>query len=177
MGPMFSGKTQSLISIFNKYKYTDKKICVFKFKNDNRYSTSDNLCNFNKNEIDKKYIIICEYLLNPKNNILNNDIIFIDEGQFFKDLTDCIKILKLNNKEVYVSYLNLQYNNTPFKNGDVLNYADKITILSSICYKCKKNACITKLISENTEINKNTEINIGSDNMYKPSCMNCFYDS
>jgi thymidine kinase len=40
-GPMFSGKSSSLLSKLEKYKYQRKKIVVFKPSMDDRYSAAD----------------------------------------------------------------------------------------------------------------------------------------
>lgn len=172
-GPMFSGKTQELINIYNKYKYSNFKILIFSYT-DKRYSDDDKvLCNFNQNVINQG-VIKTTLLSNYYNSIKENDIIIIDEGQFFDDLVKTINFIKEQGKICYISYLNLQYNNKPFNNIDCLAYADVINIKKSICYNCKEEAGNTKLLmKDDIKLINNQLISIGGKDKYYPSCLKC----
>ena len=80
-GPMFSGKTKTLIRVINEYKAIGKKVFVFKPKIDDRYA-EDEIISHDK-DVTKavnisRPIEIFDYHLNA-------DVIAIDEVQFFDD--------------------------------------------------------------------------------------------
>ena len=51
---------------------------------------------------------------------------------------------------------------------DLIPMCDKITKLTAICYKCKKEALFSYRVTDTS-----TQVDIGSDN-YIPLCRNCY---
>ena len=77
VGSMFSGKTEHLINIYNKFK-DQKNIFVINHNFDNRYSTNDIVShNGNKIKINMKVNNLSEISLNSINNF---QIFIINEG-------------------------------------------------------------------------------------------------
>src|SRR5690606_30230895 len=136
---------------------------------DIRYTTNNNTIVTN-DKISYNYlnVISISNLLDNISKIEEFDNIFIDEGQFFNDLTQAIKYLKLKNKNIYISYLNLDYQLKPFSNVDVLCHADNLIVLTSVCYKCKISISnYTQLIDENKIKDKANNIIIAGLETFK----------
>lgn len=169
IGPMYSGKTTTLLQIYKKYKLTNKKICVINYVEDIRYD-------INKMSTHDKEMINCYNLLNLnelENKIIEeNEIFLINEGQFFNDLKDeVIKLVEENNKIVYVCGLDSDFNREPFNEIiKLIPLCDEIEKKYSICIDCKNgNEAIFNYRLTNE---KNKKI-IGSDK-YIPLCRFCY---
>ena len=92
MGPMFSGKTSELIKRVSRESiYRQKKSILIKYSKDTRYSTDTVLTH-------DKYIIFIKRIYNYTamraeklgdiyNELKEYDIVAIDEGQFFEDVS------------------------------------------------------------------------------------------
>jgi thymidine kinase len=97
------------------------------------------------------------------------DSFFIDEGQFFSDLYDCVlKLVDVHHKHVVVSGLDGDSLRNPF--GEILfliPYADKVKKLSSLCKLCNDGtvAIFTKRL-----IPHNEQIQVGGSEIYIPLC-------
>lgn len=175
IGPMFSGKTHRLILELNKYNHSNKRNLLIKYIDDKRY-TSDNNTIITNDKISYNYVnsISISNLMDNMYYIENFDNMFIDEGQFFEDLTQGIKYLKSKDKNIYISYLNLDYKQNAFLNVDALCHADNIVVLTSVCSICKISvANYTKLI-DSTYYSNNTKI-IGGSELFNPICDKCSY--
>ena len=155
-GPMKSGKTEKMLSIYNINKLMNKQCIIFTPTIDNRKERSI------QNSIKIKYLNdLWDY---------DFDIAFIDEFQFFYNNIDAI--LRLNNrgKDFYISCLNLTSENKPFEICEsIFPYADNIIILKAVCDKCYKyNATRTYC-----KVNKQDDILVGDD-IYLSLCLNCY---
>lgn len=176
LGPMFSGKTTELIQIYNNYNYIDKNVIVVNYAEDTRYhdsmlSTHDrkmipciltmDINDMWENSSNKNYKELHEA-----------DVILINEGQFFKNLKECvIDMVENKNKIVYICGLDGDFKREKFGELlDLIPYCDKVNKLTSLCSKCKNGK---KGIFSCRITNEESQIVIGSDN-YKPLCRNCY---
>ena len=168
LGPMFSGKTTRLIEIYNKYNRSSKNVCVINYVKDTRYH--DNMLSSH----DRKMIpcIFADKLSNIIYNdeVSNADIILINEGQFFEDISESVKILvEIMNKRVYICGLDGDFKRNSF--GTLLNLiplCDNVTKLHSNCNSCNNEAIFSHRISDEKEL-----VVIGSSN-YVPLCRTCY---
>jgi thymidine kinase len=166
-GCMFSGKSTESIRLIRRYKNTEKKILVINHKLDNRYGES---IISSHDKIQLKCVSL-ENLEDMKSldEYKSADIIFIEEGQFFKDLFDFVtNAADKEHKTLYVTGLDGDYKRNMF--GDIcrlIPHAENITKLKAICSICKDGtlANFTKRIVEETELEL-----IGNENMYIPTC-------
>ncbi len=172
LGPMFSSKTLELISIYERYKYTKKKVLVIKHSIDNRYSNDSYLCTHNNIKIPA---LECTNLYDIETidriNILDYDVILIDEIQFFKDNFEFCNNMANKGKIVYASGLSSNFKREMFKNMDMMiSNADNIIFKQAVCQICYiNNASFTIRLSNETR-----EIIIGGDNIYKAVCRKCY---
>ena len=106
VGSMFSGKTEYLIDIYNKFK-DEKNIFVINHNLDNRYENNYIVShNRNKIPINMKANNLSEISLY---SIDNSQIFIINEGQFFPDLFEFVQNLLCKKKHIYISGLDGDY--------------------------------------------------------------------
>lgn len=167
IGPMFSGKTSYIIQKYNPINSIAIKPLI-----DNRYS--------NRKIISHNNITIpclsIDRLINfeKKVNINNLYNIFIDEGQFFSDLNDFIKIMEHKNINIYISALNSDFKRQPFLNITTLYArADKIVYKQGKCKYCDNKSSFTWKIKNNFNL---LQIDVGGIDKYHPVCGNCYED-
>lgn len=169
-GPMFSGKSTSLLAAADKHFHHDpESLFLFKPKQDNRYSEDEIVTHNN----DKKKAIVVEtsqeivdYFLEEANKtvltlrdfVLNRvEAVCIDEAMFFDDdeeavnrdvniVSLCVGLRHLG-VDVYLALLNLDYNLNPFKlgktgltTGDLMCYANNVSVLHAVDTSFHKNS-------------------------------------
>ena len=165
-GPMKSGKSEALLSLYNKYRIAEKHILLIKPKLDNRtpgYIASRNNKSVIANEIETIEEIV---ELIGKNKV---DAIFIDEFQFLKG--DVSKLLDIASKniEIFIAGLNLTAERQPFGLMDkVMCFATKVVFFTAICEECKQEAQYTYC-----KVAKDNDILVG-DSCYEPVCEKCY---
>ena len=166
IGPMYSGKTSSLIHIYNTYRH-HFNILVINHSEDVRYgkqnmSTHDGI----------KIPCIFSSDLSCIENIQDYDMILINEGQFFSNLRrDVLSLVEQHKKHVYIAALDGDFKREPF--GEILDlipYCDKIKKIHALCRKCKngKPALFSHRLSKEKEVKV-----IGNTN-YESLCRKCY---
>lgn len=166
IGPMFAGKSTELIQRIRKLKILNKSYLVLKPIIDNRYSDT----NIVSHDNEKENCVSFDSLDNFINLIDINsfDTIFIDEGQFFKDLkSGVLKIVEKFNKNVVVTGLDGDFNRNEF--GEILKlipYCDKCKKITSLCVFCND---MTPALFSHKISGNNNQIEVGT-NIYKPVC-------
>ena len=183
LGPMFSGKTSKLIDLYNKYTYCNMKVCVINHSLDTRYSETklsshDKMvipCIFMNHLSDIYYYSNLEDPMDVKGQhhllIHKSEVVLINEGQFFDDLYEIVLKLLEENKKVYISGLDGDFQKNKFgKLLDLIPHCDKVTKLESLCGICKDGTkgIFSKRITQETD-----QKVIGVDN-YIPVCRKCF---
>ena len=173
LGCMYSGKTSRLISIYNGYRKKGKNVCVINYKGDTRYhpelmSSHD------------KVMIPCHRVDNIYDVFKNNpdiletaDVYLINEGQFFSDLYDVVKLLVTSHKKtVYVGGLDGDFEMKQF--GQIVNLIPMSTSYEKLyakCTNCNEKASFTKRLTEDSK-----QILIGGIETYIPVCRKCYND-
>jgi thymidine kinase len=186
-GPMYSGKTTRLLDIYKKYKFCDIKTMVYNYGKDNRYSDSllsshdkvmipcikcltlTEIVDFNKIHNTSNTAATDNYMT----EFLEAKVILINEGQFFTDIVEWVKIaVEVYHKMVYVCGLNSDFKRNQFGNWlDLERLSDQVVLLNSFCCHCKKRPAIfSHRLTDETEI----EV-IGSD-CYIPVCRKCYIE-
>jgi thymidine kinase len=172
IGNMFSGKSTELIRRINSIKSINKKVLIINYIHDNRYS-KDSVCSHDNIKI--KSLKTDFLLLIDKELLLNSDFIFIDEGQFFSDLIEFVKLyVDFYKKNITISGLDGDSNRKKF--GcilDLIPLCDSVLKLKAYCIKCCDGtyAPFTKKI-----INNDVLIDIGGSDKYIPVCRTHYYN-
>ena len=178
-GPMKSGKTSRLITLYKQFKFCNIPVIVINNQRDDRYSLThlsthdlvtvpcinvmklSDIVTLSNSEITGSY----------KEEFINTKIILINEAQFFEDIVEWVTLaVEKYNKCVYVCGLNSDFRRLPFGNWlDLELICDKIIHLTALCGNCKERvALFSYRKSEETEV-----IIIGNEN-YIPVCRRCW---
>jgi len=135
MGCMFAGKTEELIKEYYKWKNI-KNVLVINYLKDNRYGDDDFLYSHNNNKIPCKRVLILSEI--DDSTLINNDIILINEGQFFCDLVEKVtQWCEKYHKIIYVAGLDGNFKRDIFPS--ILNLIPKVNEiikLKSLCSLC-----------------------------------------
>lgn len=166
---MFAGKsTYIMIAVRKHVMKGDRALCV-RYQRDNRYSDR---CLASHDQFLTEAISASTIEQVIKQLVMSADVIFIDEGQFFKDIyTGVMKLLDAG-KHVFVSGLTLDYRRKVWEGSDfhkLFLEADTQTTLHAICFNCPNNAPFTRRLNDK---HKQTEL-IGGSETYAPSCRRC----
>jgi len=140
-GPMFSSKTDNLLILLSVGMGIGKKILIINNIIDERpglessgilTSHRDSPCRIKQ----AQQISVNRLEEVPKKEIDENDVIGIDEAQFFEDITLVFEWLKMG-KTIITAGLMFTSESKPF--GDyymLLSHADKVIKLNAVCLPC-----------------------------------------
>ena len=186
IGCMYSGKTSFLVELYKQYKFCGISVAVINHSIDNRYD-NEMLSTHDKVKIpciktDKLMDLYAEYIdiehptdsiprLQDKFKVMSSEVILINEGQFFTDLEEFVKLMLVKGKKIYVSGLDGDFERKKFGHIlDLIPLCDKVTKLTSLCSLCKDG---TRAIFSKRLTNETEQTVVGSDN-YIPVCRSCY---
>ena len=166
IGPMYSGKTSSLIHIYNKY-YQHYKILVVNHEDDTRYG-SHQMSTHDGNKIPCVY----SNTLHNISDIDQYDIILVNEGQFFHDLKkDVLELVEKKHKQVYIAGLDGDFKRNPFDNIiSLIPYCDSIQKVHALCTSCKDGSYALFSL----RLSKETDVKVIGNTNYTPLCRKCY---
>lgn len=166
-GPMFSGKTKTLISKIDDARSLGKTVFVFKPLLDDRYAET-HIVSHDKDEVEAFNIEKPKEILDY---YLNADVVAIDEAQFFDAsiVQVCEKVLR-DGKSVIIAGLDMDYLAHPFGSmPQLLALADDVVKLNSVCTFCSGRARHSHRISK-----ENDQVVLGEKDKYVPLCRSCY---
>lgn len=172
LGPMFAGKSTSLLQNIVWFKYIDEPIMIFKPSYDKRYS--------DKEIVTHNGVKILSEVIDESKEALNNESydklrhVFFDEIHFFdSNIIDVVKTMLKESKNVYISGLDCDYNGEPFYVSSILSgMADYTYKVKATCNVCGKPASKTIRINSNVD---NSYV-LGSTDKYEARCNEHFFD-
>jgi thymidine kinase len=175
---MFSGKSTSMLSEFDRYLIAKKPCLAIKHTRDNRYiHGSGNLVI--KTHAGREYcngdMVQCSKLSDINKELINKvQVIGVSEAQFFDDLIIVVEWANMG-KTIILECLNGDYMQNQFENvSTIIPHVDEIHKLSAICMICyddNKPANFTIRIS-----NEKDQIVIGGADKYKCVCRSCLIE-
>ena len=163
-GPMFSGKTNALLSAYERATIAKKRVQAFKPITDTR---------FGKNVIKSRRFGEIEAITIKRIEDLkkyDTDVYIIDEFQFLEgDVKVIQEMADSKGKIFYINGLDMTAEKKPFGHmPELLAIADHIEKFVAICYDCsEENAIYSYFLGK-----KDTEILIGNHE-YIPLCRKC----
>ena len=169
IGPMFSGKSDKLIEVYNKIYNKDNIIC-FKPVDDSR--DLGVISSRNKQSQLKCYLINkfedILFILRGLNTPFLGKIILIDEAQFIKGNVQYLNYLSIKlDYDIYISGLSLTSDLKPFGcMPEILSISDNIVKLWAHCYYCGRMADYTRCL-----VDKVKDVLVGNEE-YIPVCKN-----
>jgi thymidine kinase len=181
-GPMFSGKTTRLLDIYKKYSFCGIETMVINYEKDNRYSdmllSSHDLVMIPCIRALKLGEIVqfkADNTLDPLSlyykKFLAAKVILINEGQFFEDIVEWVRIaVEHYHKNVYICGLNSDFQRNRFGNWlDLETVCDNIVMLNSFCSHCKRKPAIFS-----HRLSSETALEVIGSNCYIPVCRKCY---
>ena len=176
-GPMFCGKTSSLLHKLSLHKMCGKRVLYVNSDIDTRtdggFSTHNPLI---KDSLDIDQIKVHK-LMDVMERAEGYDVIGIDESQFFDDLVPSVKAMVISlRKIVYVGGLTGDSNMGLFGNMfRLIPMANKVTTLSAICEVCSKGGCMREANFTKRIVGDTGSILVGGHDAYIPVCRECYY--
>jgi thymidine kinase len=180
IGPMFSGKTSTLISEMTRYVDVDIPVLYINSSEDTRgekFSTHNSSLSLISEKINTTKTKTLETI--PDELLNQSSVIAIDEAQFFPDLVSFVKKWLRNKKIIYVGGLDGDIQQKLF--GEIvylIPYATEVRKLNAVCEKCRKKGYIHPApftIRHNT--NQTDKKIIGGKDIYIPVCSDCLFES
>lgn len=171
IGCMYSGKSSELIRRVKRLQTIEQSYIIYNSHFDQRYGTNGVYTH-------DKIHIQCQVSDNLLPQLLTEEFklantIFIEEGQFFTDLYEFVKIaVEKYNKHVVVIALDGDSDRNNF--GEIhklIPFADDITKLKALCSVCKDG---TPGIFSKKIITSTSTIDVGSDDKYIAVCRSCY---
>jgi thymidine kinase len=174
IGSMFSGKTSELLDLYKKFTYCNIPVAIINHSDDTRYHATE-LSTHDKRTIPciqtKNLKDVWNFTTEEPDTSITEEIILINEGQFFEDLYPCVVSMLSKNKTIYICGLDGDFERNKFGHMfDLIPLCDKITKKSSLCSLCKNGTAgiFSHRLSSETQ-----QTLIGSDN-YIPVCRKCY---
>jgi thymidine kinase len=181
LGPMFSGKTRELKRRLDVHRIacamTKQSCLLIKSSLDARYDSKDVLCTHNQHR-DTNCLAV-HNLKEAAAAVASASILFIDEGQFFSDLSTMVLQWVKDGKEIHIAMLHTYATGTLWPAfQSIVPYATQIVFLNAVCMQCgSKEACLTRLkpkSSVSTSSDAKSEVRVGSKELYEANCVTCF---
>lgn len=159
LGPMFSGKTTTLLTRYRRYMIAGKKVLLVKNEKDSRYGTKKITTHDNIS----MEAICCSKLGEIDDKVSKYQVICIDEIQFYPDAVKYVDKWANQGLIVEASGLNGTFNRKPFEViSNLLPIVENVTFLTAICKKTGMDAVFSKRLSSDT-----SEILIGGEDLYQ----------
>ncbi|ARF08791.1 thymidine kinase [Catovirus CTV1] len=172
IGCMFSGKTSEIQREYTRWKNIGKNVIIINYTDDNRYGNDNFVYSHDNNKVP---CVKAKKLLElSSEEVGRNDVIIINEGQFFEDLIEFCKIwCEKHNKNIVVCGLDGDFLRRPFgQMNDLISLSDEVIKLKAFCKKC--NDGTQALFSKRTTSDTQSVV-IGTD-MYMPVCRKHYID-
>lgn len=176
VGPMFAGKTSTLLGIIHRYNVIGYKCLAVTHSSDTRYSDTAVLMSHNKEQL-PAYATDVLTAVREHPDYANSQVIAIEEAHFFEDLYDFVyNAVENDKKNVIVVGLNGDYLRRPIGQLSLLYpLADSIHKIDALCTYCPQptNAIFTKHRVAVT-VKTDSQILVGGANIYEAVCRKHF---
>ena len=185
LGPMYAAKTTSIVEMYKKCNFCNISVAVINHSIDNRYD-DELMSTHDKVKIpcikaERLMDVYIEHLnmesneeiprIKDKYKVGISEVILINEGQFFPDLEEFVRLMLARGKKIYVCGLDGDFERKKFGQLlDLIPLCDKVTKLTSLCSICKDG---TPGIFSKRITNEKEQTVVGSTN-YIPVCRSCY---
>lgn len=178
VGPMFAGKTSTLLGIIRRYQFIGYKCLAVTHSSDTRYSDTAALVSHNKEQL-PAYATDSLTPVRDHPDYAASHVIAIEEAHFFSDLYDFVlQAVEKDKKNVIVVGLNGDYLRKPIGQLSLLYpLADSIHKIDALCAYCPQptHAIFTKrrpAVATKTD----SQILVGGADTYEAVCRKHFQD-
>jgi thymidine kinase len=170
-GCMFAGKTQDLLTHYDRLLGGWRRVQMVKPRIDQRYALADVVTHDGVHarsrplETADDLTRLCERRRRPH-------AVFVDEAQFLPGILEVAETLVQAGIDVIIAALDLNYRGEPWPGiPELLARADTCVKLHAICPGCYQAATRTRRLTSDR-----AEIAIGGPESYAPACRSCFRD-
>lgn len=170
-GPMFAGKSSSLIAELELACEDGKRVLVIKPKIDNRYSNDDIISHdgVSLKDVTGHDVLVLDVDACVKLEDLEDvDLLLIEEAHFFTALHEQIKAYMLMGVDIVAVGLDMDSDGEPFGiMPHLLSMANNIYKLTGLCAVCQQEATMTfrKLVARSM-----SQVLVGGSETYEPRC-------
>ena len=169
IGPMFSGKTTTLLTYEKKFQITKKNYICINHTFDLRYTSDGKLATHDGKVSSGQHIKVSNLMDIQEVFLSQFDAFIIDEVQFFKDVDKFVSNWSSKGKIIVCAGLNSDYKLDPFESvSSLIPKCDTIQHLKALCVDCGSEAPFTERC---VDIKQQTLI--GTSDIYKPKCRKC----
>lgn len=170
-GPMFAGKSSSLIAELELACEECKRVLVIKPKIDNRYSDDDIISHdgVSLKDVTGHEVLVLDVDACVKLEDLELvDLLLIEEAHFFTSLHEQIKTYMLMGVDIVAVGLDMDSDGEPFGiMPHLLSMASNVYKLTGLCAVCQQEATMTfrKLVARSM-----SQVLVGGSETYEPRC-------
>jgi len=168
LGPMFAGKSSTIIRTVNRYKSIGMNVCLVTHTSDTRYAEQQFLQNHDAMTIPcERWSKLMDFF--DSEVYKNSTILLIDEAQFFPDLKEFVlKAVECCGKNVTLFGLDGDADRKPFGQLlDCIPLADEVIKLKAFCKLCGDG---TEALFTYCQTKKTEQVCVGGAEMYMPLC-------
>ena len=167
VGPMFSGKTTSLLSALERYKFQKKHIMVFKPSIDDRYSTSAVVSHSGWQHAATTIKEGADILQVLAESEISPDVVAVDEAFMIPGIAEVLTWLYRSGITVVVSSLDLSYTGKVFHEIEaLLPWATHVEKCAAVCTECGRDAYYT----HKKQVVGEEMIEVGGSELYEARC-------
>jgi len=175
IGPMFSGKTTTMLTAVERMAIAGHKCVVIKYIKDVRYSDRPVVRSHSgktfTEDIDSIRVVSAECLADVALDEYET-VVGIDEGQFYADIVEVCTRWADTGKLIFVAALDGNFMRIPMgKIPELISVSDKVTKLNAICMGCGRPAPFSSRIAAAPLVG---DILIGGKDKYKTLCRRCW---
>jgi len=173
-GPMFAGKTSTLIAFIEAHRIADNHVLAFKPRRDDRYSDGHYVTHDGQKLPVKSISKLDDVFIDVFFNSPGTDVVCFDEAQFFNpdELLNLVDILLQHEYSVIVAGLSQDSFGKPFgAMPQLMATADRVIPLSAVCVKCKAIGAATRTYRK---CDSKEQVVVGGADIYEPRCFGCW---
>jgi thymidine kinase len=169
IGPMFAGKSSSIIGILRRHAFIRKSTLVLTSSIDTRYSSEGYIVSHNNESYPALAFSELIPLINT-DSFNDSHCIVIEEAQFFPDLKNFVLMaVETHGKHVICVGLDGDSNRKPFGQIlDLIPYADTIAKFQALCSRCADGT--EAIFTYRKPGAPSGQINVGTYDMYEALC-------
>lgn len=178
VGPMFSGKSDYIVSSADRWRRAGASIYIVKHPLDTRYEGVSKISSHSGRSVE------CEALADPMviyNRVQELDplVVIIDEVQFYIEnrdiLVEVVRQFANEGRIVMLAGLNMDFKGEPFgPMPTLMAIADQLNKLSAICSVCGADAMFTQRLINGQPAPIDSELVIvGAEEAYQARCRRC----
>ncbi|MBI3485431.1 thymidine kinase [Candidatus Daviesbacteria bacterium] len=171
VGPMFSGKSEWLVSKLRVHQVAKDKILAIRHALDNRYHKED-ITSHNDSSFQAQAVKDVAEIKKIIQDLGEIEVLGIDEMQFFEtNLADLLLELQKKGVIIYGAGLDLDFAGEPWETtAKIMSFADKVEKLVAVCSVCHLvNATRTQRLTNNSTTAD--KILVGGKESYTARCV------